>query len=168
MRLPLPYVLLGALLAALGIYFYGHHAGWSERDAEMQVEIARKNDEARELERTMNSKIIANVNQLQEANNALNEKSSALDRAIRAGRVRLPAARCVQAGPDPVAPLGDRDQARGQPDRPADAPAGADDAERRTLAAIAEIVAQGDKNTMQLNACIDAFNQMKDTINGQR
>ena len=168
MKLPLPYVLLGALLAALGIYFCGHHEGWNERDAEMQVEIARLNGQARELERSMNSKIIANANQLQEANNALNEKSSALDRAIRAGWVRLPAARCVQASPDPVASVGDRDQARSQPNRPADQDLGADDAERRTLAAIAEIVAQGDKNTAQLNACIDAYNQMKDTINGQR
>lgn len=168
MRLPLHYVLLGALVTALGIYFYGHHKGWTKRDAEMQVEIARMNNEARELERTMNSKIIANANQLQEANNALTEKSSALDRAIRAGRVRLPAARCVQASPDPVAAVGNRDEARGQPDRPADPSADADDAERRTLAAIAEIVAQGDRNTAQLNACIDAYNHMKETVNGQR
>lgn len=168
MRLPLPYVLLGALVAALGIYFYGHHKGWMKRDAEMQVEIARKNEEARAKETLLREKLEATTNQLKDSNDAISQKQSALDRAISAGRVRFPAARCVQASPSAAPAGGDRDEARGQPDRPADKNPDADDVERRTLAAIAEVVAQGDRNTAQLNACIDAYNQVKETLNGQR
>ena len=155
MRLPLPYLLLGALLAALGIYFYGHHKGWSERDAQMQMEIARKNDEARAKELAMNEQLNANAIKLTEANHALDQKSSALDRAIRAGRVRLPAPSCVQASTSAPAATGDRDEA-------------ASESERQTLAAIAAIVADGDKSIVQLNACIDAYNQVKEAANGQR
>ena len=161
------YLIAGAvtLLVVLGLYRWGYHNGWSTRDAEMQSEIAKANEKSRELERTMNEKLNSTTAQLQEANNAVDEKQSALDRAIRAGRVRLPAASCVQAPADPSAPVGNRDQARGQSDGPADT---ASDAERETLRLIAQIAADGDKATNQLNACIDAYNQVREQINGQR
>lgn len=165
MRLPLPYLLLGAVLAAIGIYFYGHHKGWMERDGEMQLEIARKNNEARAKEQALTEQINDVNKTLAEANNALEKESSALQRAIRAGRVRLPAPSCVPANPSAPAVTGDRDQAPSQPDR---APDPAADAERATLEAIAAIVAQGDKNTAQLNACIDAYNEVRNILNDQR
>ena len=43
MGLPNPYLILGAIVVAIGLYFYGHHEGWRERDLEMQAEIAKKN-----------------------------------------------------------------------------------------------------------------------------
>jgi hypothetical protein len=165
MRLPLHYVVLAAVLAAVGVYFYGHHKGWMQRDQEMQLEIARKNDEARAKEQKLTEEIDDVNKTLAEANNALEKESSALQRAIRAGRVRLPAPSCVQASPSAPAPTGDRQEARSEPDG---APDPAADAERATLAAIAEIVAQGDRNTVQLNACIDAYNEVRNTLNGQR
>ena len=153
--IPKAYLILGAVLAALGVYFYGHHKGWVERDMEMQVEIAKKNDEAREIERAMTSKLNQNATKLEEANNVLAEKSTALDRAIRAGRVRLFASSCVQA-PASAAPA------------PADRNDEASESDRQTLAAIAAIVAEGDRNTVQLNACITAYNEMREQINGNR
>jgi broad-specificity NMP kinase len=39
------------------------------------------------------------------------------------------------------------------------------DSDRETLAAIAEIVAQGDRNTAQLNACIDAYEEVRTKLN---
>jgi len=159
--IPSPYLIIGALVAALGIYFTGHHKGWVERDMEMQVEIAKKNDEAREIERTMTTKLNDNATKLEEANNVLAEKSTALDRAIRAGRLRLPASSCVQATPSASTSSGNpetRSQPSGQADQTADA----------TLAAIAEIVAQGDKNTAQLNACIDAYEAVRSQLNGNK
>ena len=53
-------------------------------------------------------------------------------------------------------------KATSQPDRQANEPS---DAERATIDAIAEIVAQGDKNTAALNACVDSYNQMRDLLN---
>ena len=95
--IPLPYLLLGLSIALFGTYRGGYHYGWSDRDAEMQIAIAKKNEESRAKEQAMSEKINTTATQLQEANNAINQKTSALDRAIRAGRVRLPAASCVQA-----------------------------------------------------------------------
>ena len=162
--IPKVYLILGAVLAALAIYFTGHHKGWVERDMEMQVEIAKKNDEAREIERTMTTKLNDNATKLEETNNVLAQKSTDLDRAIRAGRVRLPSASCVQAPASTTiaAPNSPEtgSKSAGQADQTAD--------DRATLAAIAEIVAQGDKNTAQLNACIDAYNQVREQLNANR
>jgi hypothetical protein len=150
--IPLPYAALGGLLLALATYFAGHHYGWAERDAEMQIEVARKNEEARAKEQKLVEEI-GDVNKtLSEANNALEQESSALQRAIRAGRVRLPAPGCVQATPGAPAPAGNRDEAPSESDR-------------ATLEAIAAIVAEGQRNTQQLNACIDAYNSVREQIN---
>lgn len=160
-----PWVLLGALLVVIGTFFWGHHKGWAERDAEVQAEVAKANEQARTLERNLNEKVNATTVKLQEANNAINQKQFALDRAIRNGRVRFPASGCVSAAPSPAPAAGDRNEARSEPDRPADKTA---DAERETLAAIAAIVAEGDRNTAQLNACIDAYNTLREQMNGKR
>ena len=149
------YLIIGTIVVVLGIYGYGHHKGWDDRDAEMQAEIAVKNEEARAKEQELNKQLNDNATKLQEANNAINEKQSALDRAIRAGRVRLPSSSCVQAGPSAAPVAGGGNEAGSESDR-------------ATLAAIAEIVAQGDRNTAQLNACIDAYNKVMETVNGQR
>lgn len=143
------------LLAVFGLYRWGYHNGWATRDAEMQAVIAQKNEEARQTEQKMAEQLNANVTQLKEANNALDQKSSALDRAIRAGRVRLPSPSCVQATPSAAPAAGNRDEEVSESDR-------------QTLAAIAAIVAEGDRNTQQLNACIDAYNQVREQINGNR
>lgn len=165
MILPNPWLIIGAIVMAASVYFYGHHKGWVERDAEMQAEIAIKNEEARTKEQELTKQLNDNSTKLQEANNAISEKQTSLDRAIRAGSVRLPATSCVQATPSATAPSGDSAKAGGQPDRQANQ---ATDAERATLAAIAEIVAQGDRNTAQLNACIDSYAKVMETINVKR
>ena len=161
--IPLPWLLVGLFLALFGTYRGGYHYGWSDRDAEMQIEIARKNEESRKTEQKLNEQLNTTAGKLLEVNNVVNEKQSALDRAIRNGRVRLPAPSCVQAPTS--APVATTDtKATSEPDRPTDT---ASDAERATLLAIAEIVAQGDKNTAALNACVDSYNQMRDLLNGK-
>jgi hypothetical protein len=165
MRFLNPWVILGILIALGSFYGYGHHKGWTARDAEMQVEIAKKNAEARQKEQELNTKLNQTSTQLQEANNVVTQKQSALDRAIRAGRVRLPSPGCVPTPASTPAPTGDSNQARSEPDRAVDQPS---DAERATLLAIAEIVAQGDRNTAQLNACIDAYTKVMETLNATR
>ena len=148
------YVALAAVLVVLAIYGYGHHVGWSERDAEMQAEIAKKNEEARAKEQELAKQINENTAALQEANNAITEKQSALTRAINAGRVRLNSS-CVQAGAGSTPAAGGGDAA-------------ASESDRETLRLIAEIVAQGDRNTEQLNACIAQYNKVMEAVNGQR
>lgn len=160
-----PWVLLGALLVVIGTFFYGHHKGWNERDAEVQAEVAKANEQARTVERNLNEKVTQTAVKLQEAKDVITQKQSALDRAIRNGRVRFPTSGCVSAAPSAAPAAGDRNEAPREPDRPADPVA---DAERETLAAIAAIVAEGDRNTAQLNACIDAYNTLREQMNAKR
>lgn len=162
--IPLPWVLVGLFFVVFGTYRGGYHFGWSDRDKEMQIEIAKKNEESRQTEQKLNEQLNTTASKLLEVNNVVNQKQSALDRAIRDGRVRLPSSSCVQAPTStPIAPTDTK--ATSQPDRTPDP---ASDAERATLQAIAEIVAAGDRNTAALNACVDSYNQMRDLLNGNK
>jgi hypothetical protein len=162
--IPLPWLLFGITIALFGTYRGGYHFGWSDRDKEMQIEIARKNEESRQTEQKLTEKLNENASKLLEANNVLNQKTTALANANRAGKLRLCPTSSVQAPTS--SPIATTDtETRSQPDRPADT---ASDAERATIEAIAEIVAQGDKNTAALNACVDSYNEMRDLLNGKR
>jgi molybdopterin converting factor small subunit len=163
--LPNPYLILGAVVVCTSAYFYGHHKGWVGRDQEMQIEIAKKNAEARETEQKLAAQITETSTKLMEVNNVVNQKQSALDRAISAGRVRLPATSCVSAAPSATAPARDWAEARTQPDRPADT---ASDEEREVLRLIAQITADGDRAINQLNACIDSYAKVMEAINAKR
>ena len=160
-----PYFIIGAMIAVGGAYGYGHHVGWGDRDAEMQVEIAKKNEESREKERELAQQLNEQSTKLSEANNVITQKQSSLDRAIRDGRLRLPAPSCVQATTNAPTPAGDSPKERSEPNRQVYETS---DSDRATLAAIAEIIAQGDRNTAQLNACIDSYNKVMEVMNGQR
>ena len=161
--LPIPWLIVGVLVSLFGTYRVGHHYGWLERDGDMKIAIAKKNEEARQIEQNMGEKLNQQSLKLQEANDAINKKTTALSVANRAGKLRLCPSSNVQAPTStPVASADTK--ATSEPDRPTDT---ASDAERATIEAIAEIVAQGDRNTAQLNACIDAFNETRDLINGK-
>lgn len=150
-----PWLIIGALVALGSFYSYGHHKGWVERDAEMQSEIAQKNEEARAKEQELTKQLNDNSTKLQEANNAISEKQTSLDRAIRAGSLRLKTTSCVQTSSNAPVANGNSNQEGSE-------------SERQTLAAIAEIIAQGDRNTAQLNACIDSYNKVMEAVNGKR
>jgi hypothetical protein len=162
--IPLPYLLLGLSIALFGTYRGGYHYGWADRDHDMKIAIAKKNEEARLIEQNMGEKLNQQSLKLQEANDAINKKTTALAVANRAGKLRLCPTSYVQAPTS--APVATTDtKATSEPDRPTDQPS---DAERATIDAIAEIVAQGDKNTVALNACVDSYNQMRDLLNDKR
>lgn len=149
-----PWLILGALSAVLTAYFYGHHAGFVQRDLEMQVEIAASNEEARQREHALNEQINTTQLTLKEATDAITQKQTALDRAISSGRVRLPAASCVQASSSTTTAPVNRDE-------------GPAESDRETLRLIAQIAADGDKAIVQLNACVDAYNKVRSQVNGQ-
>ena len=152
--IPNPWVILGVLLALAGFYGYGHHKGWADRDIEMQSEIAVKNEEARVKEQELTKQLTENSTKLMEANNAITEKQSSLDRAIRAGRVRLPSTSCVQTNPSAAPSSGSSSQAGSESDT-------------ETLRLIAQIAADGDKAINQLNACISAYEAVRSQVNGK-
>ena len=159
--IPLPWLIVGVLVSLFGTYQVGHHYGWLERDNDMKIAIAKKNEEARQIEQNMGEKLNQQSLKLQEANDAINKKTTALAVANRAGKLRLCPTSYIQA-PTSASIASTDTKATSQPDRQANEPS---DAERATIDAIAEIVAQGDKNTVALNACVDSYNQMRDLLN---
>jgi hypothetical protein len=162
--IPLPWLIVGVLISLFGTYRVGHHYGWLERDGDMKIAIAKKNEESRKTEQQLNEQINQNATKLLEATNAINQKTSALAVANRAGKLRLCPTSYVQAPTS--APVATADtKATSEPDRPTDT---ASDAERATIEAIAEIVAQGDRNTIALNACVDSYNDVRNLLNDKR
>ena len=153
MRLPNPWMILGAITAASLVYFYAHHVGYVKRDQEMQLEIARLNGEAREKEQKLSQDLNNTSSQLKEANDVVTKKQTDLDAAIRSGRMRLNTS-CVPASTGSTTASGDNSKAS--------------ESERETLLLIAQLAAEGDRAINELNACIAAYNQVRDTINGQR
>ena len=129
-----------------------HHCRTSSSPA--QQEIARLNDESRQKEQKLAQDLNNTSSQLLEANNAISQKQSALDRAISAGRVRFPSSSCVQAATSAATASGNNSEAS--------------ESERETLRLIAQLAAEGDRAINELNACIAAYNQVRETINGQR
>ena len=161
--IPLPWLIVGVLVSLFGTYRVGHHYGWLERDGDMKIAIAKKNEEARQIEQNMSEKLNQESAKLQEATNAINQKTTALAVANRAGKLRLCPSSNVQT-PTNTASTSADSKATSQPDRPTDT---ASDAERATIEAIAEIVAQGDRNTVALNACVDSYNEVRNLLNGK-
>jgi hypothetical protein len=159
--IPLPWLIVGVLISLFGTYRVGHHYGWLERDNDMKIAIAKKNEDSRKTEQQLNEQINQNATKLLEATNAINQKTSALAVANRLGKLRLCPSSNVQA-PTSASVASTDTKATSEPDRQANEPS---DAERATIEAIAEIVAQGDKNTVALNACVDSYNQMRDLLN---
>ena len=150
-----PWVILAVFLAFFGFYGYGHHRGWDDRDMEMQAEIAKKNEESRAKEQELTKQLNDQSYKLQEANNAISQKQTDITKLINAGRVRISTPGCVQTSTSTSTTSGSGNTETSE-------------SERQTLAAIAEIIAQGDRNTEQLNQCIEAYNKVRETVNGQR
>jgi hypothetical protein len=151
--IPLPWLLLGLSIALFGTYRGGYHFGWVDRDKDMQVAIAKKNEEARALEQNMTSKLADKESELRKAQDDIVKKQSAMHELARTGKLRLPAPSCPQASPNAPAPAGNQQDAT--------------DIERQTISALIDIAAEGDKAITKLNSCIDSYNQVRELINGQ-
>jgi hypothetical protein len=162
--IPLPWLIVGVLISLFGTYRVGHHYGWLERDGDMKIAIAKKNDEARQIEQNMTEKLNQQSAKLQEANDAINKKTTALAVANRAGKLRLCPTSNIQTTSS-ASITSTNTETTSQSDRTTDT---ASDAERATIEAIAEIVAQGDKNTAALNACVDAYNDVRNLLNDNK
>jgi hypothetical protein len=150
--IPLPWIIIGAMVALFGTYRGGYHFGWEDRDQEMQIEIAKKNEEARELEKNMASKLADKETALRKANNEISKKQSAMRELANTGRLRLPTTSCVQTSTSAAPATGD---SRDEPT----------DLERQTIATLIDIVAEGDKAIVKHNACVAAYNEMRELVN---
>jgi len=105
------------------------------------------------LTQTLNDKDSA----LRKAKNEISKKQSDTYKLVDAGKLRFPVqtTSCISATPDPTPASGDRGEERPDPYREA-------------IKAVVAIAIEGDRNTVQLNACIDSYNEVREKINGKR
>jgi hypothetical protein len=151
-----PYILLAVVLAIIGSFGGGYYKGSKDEVTRQQLEIAALNAEAREKEKILVSAIQTQSTKLQKANYDAKLASKERDAAIASGalRLRIPiqAPVCpVQTAADPAPPAGDSVQAGAELDA-------------TTAQSLVAITDQGDANTRQLNACIDAYNAIYQTL----
>jgi hypothetical protein len=121
----------------------------------MQAEIAKKNEEARELEKNMTTKLADKETALRKAKNEISNKQSAMRELANTGRLRLPTTSCVQTSTGSTPATGD-------------SRADASELERQTINTLIDIVAEGDKAIVKHTACVAAYNEMRELVNGKR
>jgi hypothetical protein len=144
-----PWLIIGAICAILGVYFYGHHAGYQERVAEDQAEIIRLNTEARAKEDELNKKLSQTGLALRKARDDIKTKQTSINARIDSGELRLPSTCGVQANSS----------------TPNDVGTNAAQSDRQAIKDIVSIAADGDAAIVSLNACIAQYNQVRDTVN---
>jgi hypothetical protein len=151
-----PWVLLGILMAVVSSFGGGYYKGSTDEVTRQQLEIAALNAEARQKEQALVTAIQTQADQLVKANNEakvlLQKRNSDIDTGALKLRIPVKAANCpVQTADNPTPASGNSVQATAELDREI----------AKSLVAITD---QGDANTRQLNACIDAYNAAYQTI----
>ena len=76
--IPLPYIALAICIALFGSYQGGYHFGWQDRDNDMKLAIAKKNDEARAKEKELGEKLQDQESKLRKAQDDIVLKNSLL------------------------------------------------------------------------------------------
>ena len=155
--IPLPWIAFAVGIALLGSYKGGYHYGWTDRDNDMKLAIAKKNDEARAKEAELGIKLIDQETLLRKAQDDVKKKQSAMHELARTGRLRLPAPSCPQTNASTPIAIGNP-----QPSQPDES-----ELERQTIATLIDLAAEGDKAINKLNACINAYNEVRVLVNGQ-
>jgi len=152
-----PWVLLGILMAVVGSFGGGYLKGSDDELTRQQLEIAALNAEARVKEQALITVVQTQSTKLQKANQDAKLAQQKRNADIDSGalRLRLPvkAPNCpVQATPDAPIASGDSVQTSAELDR-------------ETAKSLVAITDDGDKAIRQLNACIDAYNTVYQTLN---
>jgi hypothetical protein len=155
--IPLPYIALAIGIALFGSYRGGYHFGWEDRDNDMKIAIAQKNDEARAKEKELGEKLQDQETKLRKAQDDVKKKQSAMHELARTGRLRLPAPSCPQNNASASIATGNPQSS--QPDQ--------SELERQTIAALIDIAAEGDRAITKLNACASAYEEVRRLVNGQ-
>jgi hypothetical protein len=154
-----PWILLGILVVFLSVGAGGYQTGKTAERERQQLEIAKLNEGARVKEQALAKAVNITATQLVKVNNEAKVQIAKRDAAITAGtlKLRIPTKTvCPVSTPDNPAPAsGNSIQATAE----------LDPTTARNLVAITD---QGDSNTRQLNACIDAYNAAYQTLKGQK
>ena len=149
-----PYVLLGLLLTLFGAFYRGYTLGEDAEKQRQQIEIARLNEEARQKEQALVQSVTNTATELVKANQNAKVEIQKRDAAIAAGnlKLRIPVKTTIcpiSATADTPAPSGDQPQPTAELD-----PAVGN--------ALFDLAAIGDEAIRSLNACIAAYDQVRE------
>ena len=155
-----PAIWIAVLLSLLASFGVGYYKGGTDEFLKQQAEIARLNDEARQKEQALVTAVQTQTIQLVKAEQNAKLLSQKRNADIDSGalKLRLPvkATNCtVSTTTDSPTPTGDSS---------GEATAELDREVAKSLIAIAE---DGDKAIRQLNACVDAYNEVYKTLNAK-
>ena len=155
-----PWVLLGILLAIVSSFGTGYLKGSNDEVSRQQLEIASLNAQAREKEQILVTAIQNQSLKLQKANQDAKLVQQKRNSDIAAGTLKL---RIPVKAPDcPVHTASDA------PATPRDSVQATAELDREIAKSLVAITDQGDANTRQLNACIDAYNAAYQTLKGTK
>jgi hypothetical protein len=136
--MPNPWMILGAIAVAFTVYLTGHHAGYAQKEAEDSALIAQKNSEMQKQKDEQDAK-----------DNEVKQDFETKLSGILSSRPRLYVPVTTKGG---CAPSATNDgQARAELDG-------------QTAEDLIRIVAEGDRAIIDLNSCIDRYNQVKDSL----
>ena len=155
-----PWVILGFVLSVTMSFGGGYFKGKHDENVSQQLEITRLNAIARTKEAALTTAVTSTATALRTSNDKARQISKERDLAIASGalRLRLP----VKA---PVCPV---HTATDTPATPRDSVQTSAELDGETAKSLVAITDQGDANTRQLNACIDAYNAAYQTLKGMK
>lgn len=137
-----PQLILGAVVLAIASYFYGHHEGYAQKETEDALEIARLNGEMTKQKDEQDAK---DADTKQEFETKLS--------GILSSRPRLYVPLAAKGGC--ATSTSNDGQARTELDG-------------QTVEDLIRLVAEGDRAIIELNSCIDRYNQVKETLSGNK
>jgi hypothetical protein len=151
-----PYALLGIALAVLTAFSGGYWKGGEAEVEKQQLEAVRLNEEARQKEKALVAAVNTQAVQLVKANNEARAQIKKRDADIAAGivRLRIPVS-C------PVQPSGDAPITSG-------ANLGTAELQPATAQAVLSVGDDADATVRKLNTCITLYNQVRETLKGQK
>jgi hypothetical protein len=141
-----PWILLSLILSLVGVYGYGHHNGYKEKTDEDLAVIAAKDQQMNE------QKDKADV-ALNKAKQDLVTKNKQLNAAIDNGSLRLSIPISSSVGCSSSATGDGQERA---------------ELDRQTSKDLISITTEGDQAIIDLNSCIDRYNQVKEIISGNK
>jgi cell division protein FtsB len=137
-----PWVILGAIAVAFSVYLYGHHAGYAKKEQEDRLLIAQKNSEMNKLKDEQDVKDSETKKLFEDELNNLIAKRP---------RLYIPVA--TKSGCAATTTNNGKETA---------------ELDGQTVEDLIRLVAEGDRAIIELNSCIDRYNQVRETLSGQR
>jgi len=137
-----PWMILGSISVAVTAYFYGHHVGYVLKETEDALVIAQKNSEMVKQKDEQDAKDATTKQEFE-------DKLS----GIIASRPRLFVNTTTKGGCSTTSSNNGQERA---------------ELDGQTVEDLIRLVAEGDRAIIELNSCIDRYNQVKETLNGNR